>query len=221
MRNFRYFDSNEVGRDFVVGDIHGCFQRVREALRQLLFDCERDRLFSVGDLVDRGPQSQEAVEWLKLPWFHAVRGNHEQMAIDFLKHPSMFEMYCANGGGWFVTLPVQEQREIADAFEALPIAIQIGPNVGIVHAEPCGRSWQEFVKALGDGPDEHVLNNALWARSRIKAKNHLPFPGIEHIFVGHTPLDAPATLGNVHYIDTAAVFGGKLTIVQINGDSHD
>lgn len=77
---FKRFEKNKEGRDFVIGDIHGCFDAVRAILGDVKFDESKDRLFSVGDLVDRGPDSIEAIDWIAKPWFHAVRGNHEQMA---------------------------------------------------------------------------------------------------------------------------------------------
>ena len=59
------FEANALGRDFAVGDIHGAFADLRRALDAIGFDEHRDRLFSVGDLVDRGPESEAALEWLK------------------------------------------------------------------------------------------------------------------------------------------------------------
>ncbi|WP_242621095.1 hypothetical protein [Aeromonas salmonicida] len=41
------------------------------------FDPARDRLFSVGDLTDRGPDCTQVLEWLARPWFHPVCGNHD------------------------------------------------------------------------------------------------------------------------------------------------
>ena len=51
------FAQNTVGRDFAVGDIHGCFTELQRGLEAIGFDPSTDRLFSVGDLVDRGPES--------------------------------------------------------------------------------------------------------------------------------------------------------------------
>ena len=45
------------GRDLVAGDLHGYFDTLEEALKTLRFDPAHDRLFGVGDLVDRGPRS--------------------------------------------------------------------------------------------------------------------------------------------------------------------
>ena len=57
--------ANHRGRDFVVGDIHGRFDRLQSALRHVNFDGRFDRLFALGDLIDRGPRSYEALQWPK------------------------------------------------------------------------------------------------------------------------------------------------------------
>ena len=44
----RIVDLNREGRDFVVGDVHGCFRTLDRALTALAFDPSRDRLFGVG-----------------------------------------------------------------------------------------------------------------------------------------------------------------------------
>jgi serine/threonine protein phosphatase 1 len=56
------FELNEKGRDFVVGDIHGCFDLLSNNLKEIGFDESVDRLFSVGDLVDRGKQSEDCIK---------------------------------------------------------------------------------------------------------------------------------------------------------------
>ena len=48
------FAANTAGRDFAVGDIHGHFTRLQSALDKAGFEPSVDRLFSVGDLIDRG-----------------------------------------------------------------------------------------------------------------------------------------------------------------------
>lgn len=73
------FQLNANGRDFAVGDIHGHFDRLEVALAAVRFSPEKDRLFSVGDLVDRGPESADVLKWLERPWFHPICGNHELM----------------------------------------------------------------------------------------------------------------------------------------------
>ena len=102
MSAFRRMTANTRGRDLAVGDIHGHFERLQECLEAVEFDPAVDRLFSVGDLVDRGPASPQALEWLAKPWFHAVQGNHESLAVNHLRGGRVdLDMYRAAGGGWF------------------------------------------------------------------------------------------------------------------------
>lgn len=74
------------GRDWVVGDVHGCFETLRRALLAIDFEYGGDRLFSVGDLIDRGPNSIEALAWLEGGRFAAaVMGNHEAEMVRLLQ----------------------------------------------------------------------------------------------------------------------------------------
>ncbi|MEE8523682.1 MAG: symmetrical bis(5'-nucleosyl)-tetraphosphatase [Thermoanaerobaculia bacterium] len=48
---------------YAVGDVHGCFDALRGVLADCGFDRDRDRLWLVGDLVNRGPRSLEVLRW--------------------------------------------------------------------------------------------------------------------------------------------------------------
>ena len=61
-----HLDRNERGRDPAVGDVHGHFATLRHALAELEVD-EPDRVFSLGDLVDRGPDSFDAKDYAPSP----------------------------------------------------------------------------------------------------------------------------------------------------------
>lgn len=222
MSLFKRLPANERGRDFIVGDIHGCFDLVEQALAAVAFDREADRLISVGDLVDRGPDSDQALDWLARPWFHAVMGNHELLTMNHaLGLRQDGELHLMNGGAWFVPLDADVKREYAEAFARLPLAIEVptpeGP-VGVVHADvPAGMAWQELVAELerGDMADAFCLT---WSRARIAAAMRgqaLPnVPGILRVYVGHTPQKDPLGVGNVSFIDTGACFGGGLVLIN-------
>src|SRR5690606_42034655 len=74
-----HFSQNTLGRDIAVGDIHGCFSKLKTSLKRIRFDPSKDLLLSVGDLVDRGPESHHVLEWLALSRFLAICGTHEQL----------------------------------------------------------------------------------------------------------------------------------------------
>lgn len=214
------FERNTSGRDLVIGDIHGCFTKALSALNAVAFDPLRDRVFSVGDLVDRGPESASVLDWLDRPWFHPVIGNHEDMAIRWgLPGCRMDrELYARNGGAWNIGHIPAERLAISDALSALPLAIEVETAeglVGIVHADCPTRDWADMVKMLNSELDSNTSNavrhRLLWDRSRIEYGDALGVPDIRAMVVGHTPQENPLWLGNVLYLDTAAWHQGGAT----------
>lgn len=211
---------NATGQDYAVGDIHGHFTRLQETLDRIGFDVARDRLFSVGDLVDRGPESELALEWLNLPWFHAIQGNHEDVAIRYARgNPVDADTYRRNGGGWFLALDSMRQQEFAQAFAALPYAIEVDTQegvVGLVHANCPFESWAQLRKALF--ARRSLRTRCMWDRRRIEFQDMRRVAGIRAVIVGHTPLKAPVTLGNVYHIDTGGWLpdeAGYFTLIDL------
>ena len=99
---FKRFERNDLGRDFAVGDIHGHFSQLQKKLDEIGFNQDVDRLFSVGDLVDRGPECELSLEWIDRPWFHPVRGNHDDYVCRY--DTCDISNWIQNGGIWFSAL---------------------------------------------------------------------------------------------------------------------
>ena len=222
---FACYGPNQVGRDFVVGDIHGEFTLLRRLLTLVGFDEKTDRLFLVGDLVDRGPESAMVIRWLQYPWFIPVRGNHDQWCIEagLIEEPAGHRRH---GGAWFYDLPAEVQPLMATLLNQMPVAIEVeardGRRFGIVHAECTHHSWQRFREALegelGDSYRNHHIIEAIWRRSRIEDKDTTPVAGIDKVLVGHTVVEEVTELGNVVYLDTGGCFdGGHLTLYELGG----
>lgn len=58
----------------------------------------------------------------------------------------------------------------------------------------------------------------LWSRKRLNAAmegNSRKIAGADKFIFGHTPLVKPSLFKNQLYIDTGAVFGNTLTVIQI------
>lgn len=205
------FARNTKGRDLIVGDIHGCFTKLSTALRAVGFQPEDgDRLFCVGDLVDRGPESFEVLNFLQLDFVHAVAGNHEDMAVRWPNGNMDLGNYAANGGGWMIALDREMQREVSASLGALPLAIELeteGGLIGIVHAECPLASWPDFIAQLEDpntprGRRQGLIDMAQWSRSRIESGFDGDIEGVRAVVVGHTPMRAMTSLGNTLFIDT-------------------
>lgn len=223
----KHFEPNSIGTDYIIGDIHGCYATYLNAFEKLNFDVTKDRMFSVGDLVDRGESSLTCVlELLKLPYFHSVRGNHEQMAIDYIdlmhkfEHRNDYQTYSANGGDWFLDLHIDLQKLIADKFRELPLVITIG-DVAIMHADPVYSNFENVLKDLEELRGWHLeqlKESIMWNRRYVYFNADVFIENINKIFLGHTPQVAgPKTIGNMHFIDTGSVFGHVLTICKLDG----
>lgn len=126
----RHLPKNEKGRDFIVGDLHGYRQLLADALTEANFDPAADRLFSVGNLINKGPHSREVLKLMDEPWFHAVRGTAESLALAWLtKDPNWGEspmMFLLQGGNWIHGYPDPGEREaIATQLARLPLGLKV------------------------------------------------------------------------------------------------
>ena len=213
MSLIKRFSKNPAGgRDLLCGDVHGCFSKLRRKLDAIGFDETVDRLFCVGDLIDRGPESAEVLHWIDEPWFHSVAGNHEQALIEFHAGAVSPDTYAQWGGAWAVAMIPSERLPYVDALASLPLAIELETDAGLVvlvHANVANERWAPVAEKLRDGGlparDLSCLRNALqWDRSRIDWKDESRVDDVIAIVVGHTPLDEPTWLGNVLHIDCFA-----------------
>ena len=99
--------SPEPQRIYAIGDIHGCRDLLDRMIEEIggdlaAYPVERALTVTVGDYVDRGPDSRGVVERLaENPFpteFVALKGNHEDMLARFLRDPSVGDVWSRNGG---------------------------------------------------------------------------------------------------------------------------
>ncbi len=64
---------------YAIGDVQGCFRTLHRLLERIRYDPGKDRLWFVGDIVNRGPQSLEVLRWVRAQGERAtaVIGNHD------------------------------------------------------------------------------------------------------------------------------------------------
>jgi Calcineurin-like phosphoesterase len=149
MRN-ALFEPNRFGRDFVCGDLHGQLFLLEKFLEKINFDKNADRMFSVGDLIDRGEDSLGCLRLLNEQWFHAVKGNHEQLMQDDFTFAGKPGLWSMNGGNWIRTVRPQDVQEIEDRFlpivRRLPLCITVKLETGrlfhVIHAEILGEEHE-------------------------------------------------------------------------------
>ena len=214
---FKFLQKNEFGKDYFVGDVHGCYTTLMDKLDAIKFDRKNDRLISVGDLVDRGPKSYDCIKLISEPWFHAVLGNHEDMMIKSYEGNWSLQNYLGNGGDWFLGLPEEEKLHAVTLAKQLPTFIEVdfgNKKIGVLHADAVEDDWYTYKNLSSQSMSSHSLEQCIWGRQRIYANVQSIVKNIDAIVVGHTPLKTVEILGNVVFIDTGAVFGNGLTVLD-------
>lgn len=221
------FDLNTKGRDFVVGDIHGHFEMLDALMVEVQLQPSVDRVFCTGDLINRGPCSEEVLNWLSRPWFHSVRGNHEQMVLDYMSGKGDAPHHARNGGAWFYELSEERQQQIAAGLRTMPVALQVqvsdNSTIGVIHAE-CpgwenGLSRQDSTRLLISShhlQQSTELVQAMYARGKILRQDATVICGARTVYAGHSTVPHVTRLGNVVYLDTGCSFSdGHLSAIEI------
>jgi serine/threonine protein phosphatase 1 len=199
---------------FVVGDIHGCLDKLCALMDKIPINFTQDQLIFIGDYIDRGSSSLEVVEYLidlKKRWPATVflKGNHEDMLEKYLDGSDRFT-YLLNGG----------QRTL-DAYLNRP------NNPGEYPVPP---AHLEFFKSLHRyyQTDDYIFVHAglrkkvplesqktidlFWIRDEFI---YSEFDFGKRVIFGHTPFKEPLVHTNKIGIDTGAVYGNRLTCVQL------
>lgn len=212
-------------RVFVIGDIHGCPDETALLLRNLHEQQgvnDDDVVIFLGDFIDRGPDSRAAVEAvLDFKWKHPrsrfLRGNHEDMLLDFLgfggRHGSA---YLQKGNGGIETL---ESYGVSPFDPPEQILASLPPahfkffcdleSIILVDKFICVHAGLNPLRDLDAQNDLDVF----WIREEFIYNVHA-FDKM--IVFGHTPnpevyLHTPWKVG----LDTGLVFGGKLTCLEL------
>ena len=217
------FSANGRGRDFVVGDVHGCFRTLERALSQLAFDPGRDRLFGVGDLVNRGPHSGEALHWLEDRFEAVALGNHDRAVLRWFELP--LGTLPLSDSDWLADVPESERGRWCTAFAAMPVAITLETtygDVGIVHAGVPHATWSESL-ALFERADSCAVDVALLGLpgpvETIREHESQPVGGLRALVHGHAARRGVRPTANRWNIDTGAGIQrlNRLTILHVNG----
>lgn len=194
-------------KTFVIGDVHGRAAQLRELVAMLPRDPARDALVLLGDLVDRGEDVpgtvDEAIRLCRDAGAICLRGNHEQMLLDFVDTSHPLWLHQAVGSEQtieqYVGRPMElelyddfdaAQQEIADS---IPRAhIEFFRRLPIYHED----EYAIYVHAGLDGekhPRETSTHHLLWSRDPNFFKSYHGKPCI----FGHTPTPLLPLLGRI------------------------
>jgi serine/threonine protein phosphatase 1 len=220
---------------YAIGDIHGQDHLLTSLLAHIHADAEqhsRERriLVFVGDYVDRGAASRSVVDRVVagFPMFEtvALKGNHEQMLLNFLSDPELWSVYRRLGGAETL-MSYGVDRNLLSATGVAPAAIRdsflaVLPQAhhdfmrSLLLSYDCGD--YHFVHAgvrPGVPLDLQTDEDRLWIRDQFLTAGDV-FGG-RVIVHGHTPTRDPEDLGFRIGIDTGAYMTGRLTAAKFHG----
>jgi serine/threonine protein phosphatase 1 len=199
-------------RTLIVGDIHGCWDEF-EALLEVGALSADDQIISVGDMVDRGPESPRVLNFYReTPNARAIMGNHERKHVRAAKgetDPAQSQIITGLQFG-------DDYPAALEFMESLPAYMQLD-EVDIVHGffEPgIALEDQRATVIIGTMSGETRLEKLLGNRPWYEV-----YDGEKPLVVGHrnylaapVPLLYPSTTAaRVYGLDTGCVYGGALT----------
>ncbi len=199
---------------FAIGDIHGCYDRLKKLMDKIPIDFSCDTLVFIGDYIDRGPYSVEVVDYLmqlrnRVPDIVFLKGNHEDMLDKFINGVDRFT-YLLNGGQQtldsYLTKPVQ-----SDFYPIPPDHMEFFKSLRLYY------ETEEFIFVhAGLRPrvplESQKTEDLLWIRDKFISSK---YDFGKRVIFGHTPLKKPLVEPNKIGIDTGAVYGNALTCVQL------
>ena len=229
----KYLEVDDDVNVYVVGDIHGAYHLLKEKLKEVSFNYNKDLLIAVGDLVDRGNENEKCVGLLNEQWFISIKGNHEDFCYKGMMddHIKFYHRMVNNGGDWFYNLPEDLMEQVGRRLNQLPILLEVkykGKKFGFVHADVPVEDWELLKEMLNNGDnigDRTIEDYCLWSRSIIdKYFNYGYEPCIaqvDNVFLGHTVIPKVTQVGNCTFLDTGGVFkkfdnGYDLSVVNLS-----
>lgn len=222
-------------RLYVVGDIHGrldLLNRMIAAIERDAKDSRADTLtVTLGDYIDRGPQSRGVLDRLLASPFPgdyvALKGNHEALLLAFLNDPGVGLHWQHLGG--LATLysfgirmpPLMAARNFEQAAEQLRAALSPEQMKFLNSLKMSLTAGRYFLCHAGVRPgiplDRQSDEDLLWIRDEFLDSAADYGKIVVH---GHTPVVEPQVRPNRINIDTGAFATGRLTCVVLEGDRH-
>jgi len=226
---------NEKTRLYVIGDIHGrldLLDRLIDAIKRDVDEYGNDCLtVTLGDYIDRGPNSRGVIERLLANPFPgdyvALKGNHEALLENFLDEPGIGGRWRHLGG--LETLhsfgvPVASLmvgRNYDQAAEQLRAALSPEHTKFLASLKTSLTVGRYFLCHAGVRPgvplERQSEEDLLWIRDEFLSSK-MDFGKI--VVHGHTPTDEPEVLPNRINIDTGAFATGRLTCLVIDQDQR-
>lgn len=210
---------NVEGRIFAIGDIHGCYQKLRQLIARLPYDPQCDTLVFLGDYIDRGWQSREVITFIcelrrQGRQVITLTGNHEYLVMEYHRTADPVLLPYLHRLGVEATLQSYGTQHL----KALQELAFLPPD----HMQFFSQLlpyWQTeeyiFVHAgltPGVALAEQDLPTLCETRSAFYTRE---FDYGKLVIFGHSPFELPLVTPTKIGIDTGAVYGNLLTALEL------
>ncbi len=118
---------------YIIGDLQGCYKKLRKLLKLLAFDERKDKVWFAGDLVNRGPDSLKTLRFVKSLGEQAkvVLGNHDLHLLAAWYH----DLELKSGDTLNKVMQAPDSAELMDWLRTRPLLHHdIDLNFSMVHA---------------------------------------------------------------------------------------
>jgi len=204
-------------RILAIGDIHGCLDKLCSMMDQIAADRSKDTLIFMGDYIDRGPQSMEVIDYLlnlSEIGYHTIflKGNHEAMLLDYLDNPDEDRrmLYMFNGGHATIESYLLKMKSDGD-FHVPPAHMNFFQSLRLFY-ETDSHIFVHAGLRPGVPLNEQTEKDLLWIREEFISSS---YDFGKTVVFGHTPFQEPLILEKRIGIDTGAVYGNKLSCLEL------
>ncbi len=196
-------------REIIIGDVHGCVDELNALINKVNYCSEKDSLYFLGDIINRGPFSKKTYDRIKELNAVSILGNHEltvlKRAQDNPNHPKLLKLK-EEFGPFF--------QEFLNDLVQWPVFIETDKFILIHGGLIPGKSLQEM-------EPEIVTFIRTWDGSGADLKNPANPPwfelykGKKLVVFGHWAALKGVQRDNVIGIDTGCVYGRELTALLL------
>lgn len=197
------------GRTIVVGDIHGCYDELRDLLDKAALGAS-DRVVSVGDLVVKGWKNREVLDlFMGDERFSAVLGNHDRALLRYWRGEGVALKESQERAR--AELALADEARYSAYIQSLPLTIDLGSHL-VVHAglRPgvalAAQSVEDLTELRTLGADRTDREGVPWYER---------YDGSRMVLFGHWPAPEPRRGPRALGLDTGCVYGFQLTAYVI------
>jgi len=193
-------------KQFIVGDVHGCFNELMMLIKKAKCDLNNHQVVLLGDVINKGPDSFKVLSWVRENNIEVIKGNHELKFIENAKKPNNLspelKLLLKDMGdewedwlSWINSWPVYIEKE-----DVLLV------HGGVVPGEHPSQSKVE-----------HLVNIRYWDGSGQNMKDssypawHDLYTGSKLVVYAHWATQGLKIKNNSIGLDTGCVYGRELT----------